>query len=78
MVPFVPPHVVGLVNVTVPAVGVGGDAFTETPNEAEGEVHPATVCVTMILKNPLVVGNIVLVLVVLLPNPAPGDVVDQL
>lgn len=49
MNPLFPPHVVGLVEVTDPATGVGGAGLTVTETVAEGDVHPATVWVTLII-----------------------------
>ena len=45
--PSEPPHDDGFTDVILAATGVGGAGFTVTETEAEGEVHPATVCVTL-------------------------------
>ena len=47
MEPSEPPQDDGFVDVTLAAMGVGGAGFTVTETDADGEVHPATVCVTL-------------------------------
>ena len=60
-------------DVTVPAVGVGGAGLIVTSTELAGEVQPATVCVTLMVYMPLVNVDIVVVFEVELTRPAEGE-----
>lgn len=49
MEPSLPVHTVGLADVILPMVGVGGKALMSTSIDAAGDTHPATVWVTLIV-----------------------------
>lgn len=78
MVPSVPVHVVGLVEETVPAVGVGGVSKTCTLMVAGDEVQPFDWAVTVILYVPVATGTMVVEEVADETNPAFAEEADQL
>ena len=49
ILPSLPLHTLGLIPLTVPAVGVGGVGFTTTFTVAAGDVQPEILCVTLIV-----------------------------